>query len=80
MTSSPDPASTSKTKLSDIVVVAVVVFRLWSLCSSSLFFVVVVVLGFVLVLSQEGKFMWPTLADAEGDDRKLDSHCKMGKK
>ena len=80
MTSSPDRASTSKTKLSDIVVVAVVVFRLWSLYSSSLFFVVVVVLGFVLVLSQEGKFMWPTLADAEGDDRKLDSHCKMGKK
>ena len=53
MTSSPDPASTSKTKLSDIVVVAVVVFRLWSLYSSSLFFVVVVVLGFVLVLSQK---------------------------
>ena len=80
MTSSPEPASTSKTKLSDIVVVSVVVFCNRSSYSSSLFFVVVVVLGFVLVLSQEGKYIWPTLADAEGDDRKLDSHCKMGKK
>ena len=53
MTSSPDPASTSKTKLSDIVVVSVVVFCIRSSYSSSLFFVVVVVLGFVLVLSQK---------------------------
>ena len=80
MTSSPEPASTSKTKLSDIVFVVVILSLVFVFVVVVAVVVVVLVFVFVLLSHSLIQSVWPTLADADGDDRKLDSHCEMGRK